>query len=165
MVDDKALFSISCGLYVIGVNGSPWPVGCIVDALMQATAAPPTLILCSGSRTCTNAAIRAAGVFSVSVLREDVDPAVIAGFGFVSSRAVDKWKSVAHEDFHGVPVLKELAARYLCRVAFTRDLGSHTLFHCDIVEAEQGGGVPLTYAHYRAHIKDLTVQAFRRGKK
>jgi flavin reductase (DIM6/NTAB) family NADH-FMN oxidoreductase RutF len=164
-MDEKALFSISCGLYVVGVKGEAWPGGCIVDALIQSTAVPATLILCSVARSGTNAAIKATGEFSVSVLREDVDPFVIANFGFVSARAVDKWANVPWEAFCGLPVLKQAAARYVCRVQFTREMGSHTLFHCDIVEAEPGAGVPLSYGHYREHLKDATVKAFQAWKK
>jgi flavin reductase (DIM6/NTAB) family NADH-FMN oxidoreductase RutF len=163
-MDEKALFAISCGLYVVGVKGGAWPGGCIVDALIQATAVPATLILCCVARSNTNAVIKATGEFSVSVLREDVDPFVIANFGFVSAKAVDKWANVPWEPFAGLPVLKQAAARYVCRARFTHEMGSHTLFHCDIPEAEQGEGLPLSYGYYRAHLKDATVKAFQAWK-
>lgn len=163
-MDEKALFAISCGLYVIGVKGERWFGGCIVDALVQATAVPPSILLCCGSRSYTHKSIEQHGTFTVSVVPQDVAPLTIANFGFVSARTVDKWAAVEHTLFHGLPVLQAVAARYFCRVIFTRDLGSHTLFHCEVADAQMGSGEALTYGHYREAMKDATVKAFQNWK-
>ncbi len=161
MVNEKALFSICCGLFVIGVKDEKGAGGCIVDALIQATAVPPTLILCSGARTNTNAIIKATGEFSVSVLRTDVDPSIIANFGFVSARVLDKWSKVEHIEYCGLPTLKECAARFACKVIFTREMGSHTMFHCSVIRAEIESGTPLSYGYYRECLKEATIKAFQ----
>lgn len=161
MIDDKSLFAISCGLFIIGVKGEGGLGGCVADALIQATATPPTLILCSGARTNTNAIIKATGTFSVSVLCKDVDPLLIANFGFVSARVSNKWERVEQQEFCGLPTLKECVARYACQVIFTYEMGSHTLFHANVIGAEMGSGAALSYGYYREHIKDKTVKAFQ----
>ncbi len=164
-MDDKALFAIPCGLFVVGARNGEGFAGCIVDAFIQATAFPVTVILCSQHQTLTNASIKAAGEFSVSVLREDVDPFVVANFGFQSSRHIHKWEHVPYRLQKGLPVLREAAAWYACKVRFTHELSTHTMFHCEVHEAEQGEGVPLSYGHYRAHMKNATVAAFQAFKK
>ncbi len=164
-MNDKALFSISCGLYVVGVECGTALGGCVVDAFIQATAYPATVILCSQKHTRTNECIHETGRFSVSVLRDDVDPLTIAIFGFQSSRQVDKWSQVSHDLHEGLPVLREHAAWYLCRVVHTYEMGTHTLFHCAVEEAEAGEGTPLTYGVYRAQMRHATAAAFQEHKK
>ena len=126
---------------------------------------PPASYLCSQKQTRTNACIQATGEFSVSVLREDVDPLVIAMFGFQSTRQIQKWPHVPHVLQRGLPVLQRVAAWYVCKVAFAHELATHTLFHCELLEAEQGEGIPLTYGHYRAHLRQSTAAAFQAFKK
>jgi flavin reductase (DIM6/NTAB) family NADH-FMN oxidoreductase RutF len=164
-MNDKALFSISCGLYVVGARCEEGFSGCIVDAFIQSTAFPASVILCSQKQTRTNACIQSTGEFSVSVLRQDVDPAVIALFGFLSSRQLQKWPHAPHVLQRGLPVLQHAAAWYVCKVKFSHDLGTHMLFHCDVLEAEQGEGTPLSYGYYREHLKNATVAAFQAFKK
>jgi len=164
-MDDKALFSIPCGLFVVGARCGEGHSGCIVDAFIQSTAFPASVILCSQKQTRTNECIRETGEFSVSVLREDVDPLVIAMFGFQSTRHIQKWPHVPHAMRRGLPVLQSVAAWYVCNVLVAHDLGTHTLFHCGLLEAELGEGVPLTYGHYRAHLRQATAAAFQAFKK
>lgn len=164
-MDDKALFAISCGLYVIGARSEEELAGCVVDAFIQATAFPATVILCCQHQTRTNACIKATGLFSVSALREEEDPLVVALFGFQSSRHARKWEHVPYVLKDGLPVLQRPAAWFTCRVLFSHELASHTLFHCEVLDAQQGEGVPLTYGFYRAQMKGATIAAFQAFKK
>lgn len=164
-MDDQALFSISCGLYVVGARCGEGYAGCIVDAFIQSSAVPATVVLCSQKHTLTNACIRETGEFSVSVLREDVDPLTVAIFGFQSTRHIQKWSHVEHVCQRGLPVLQSVAAWYVCNVLFAHEIGTHTLFHCGVLEAEQGQGVPLTYGRYRAQMRHATAAAFQAFKK
>jgi len=164
-MDDKAMFSISCGLYVVGARCEEGYSGCIVDALIQSTSFPASIVLCSQKHTRTNECIKAAGDFSVSVLREDVDPLMIALFGFQSTRNVQKWPHTQHVFRGDLPVLQSTAAWYVCKVIHTYEMATHTLFHGAVLEAEVGEGVPLTYAHYRAHMRHATAAAFQEFKK
>lgn len=164
-MDDKALFAISCGLYVVGARSEEGLAGCVVDAFIQSTAFPATVVLCCQHQTRTNACIKATGHFSVSALREDVDPLVVALFGFQSSRHARKWDHVPYVLNGNLPVLQHAAAWFTCRVLFTHELSSHTLFHCEVLDSQQGEGQPLTYDHYRAQMKSATIAAFQAFKK
>lgn len=164
-MNDKALFSISCGLYVVGARCGEGFAGCIVDAFIQSSAVPATVVLCSQKHTRTNECIRESGEFSVSVLREDTEPLTVAIFGFQSTRHIQKWPHVAHKFQRGLPVLQHVAAWYVCKVVYAHDIGTHTLFHCEVLEAETGEGAPLTYGHYRAQMRHATAAAFQEFKK
>ena len=128
-MDLTALFKFSYGLYIAGVKNDGKLGGCIIDALVQASSnEPPTLILCSIKGNHTNETIRREGEFSISVLPKDVDPFVVANFGFQSSRAADKWKNVPHHLSDGLPFLDGAASFVKCRVKDAVELTTHTAF-------------------------------------
>ena len=91
-MDTKALFKLSYGLYVIGVNNNGNFGGCVVDALVQATGGDtPRVIICCMNGNNTPEKIKEHGEFTVSVLGQSLNPFVLSNFGFQSSRDADKW--------------------------------------------------------------------------
>jgi len=160
-MDKTALFKLSYGLYVTGVRNADGFGGCVVDAFMQTTGVPATAVLCSMQRTLSNALIKEHGLFTLSVLPADVDPAVIANFGYRSARTADKWANVAHAMHGGLPALECACAGLLLRITDWRELSTHTLFFCDIEDAWTGEGDPLLYAEYQRSFKEATLAAFQ----
>ncbi len=160
-MDKTALHRVSYGLYVTGVQQGDGFGGCVVDAFMQTTDTPATALLCSMQRTFSNALIKEHGRFTVSVLPANVDPLVIANFGFQSARTADKWANVAHTMHDGLPALDCACAGMLLRVTDLRELATHTLFFCDIEDAWVGAGEPLLYAEYQRSMKPATLAAFQ----
>ena len=160
-MDKTALFKVTCGLYVVGVRNGDAFGGCIVDAFMQATDAPPTAIMCSMRRTLTNELIKANRAFTLSVLPAGVDPFIVANFGFQSARAADKWTRVETDWQDGLPALRCACAGLLLRMNEARELQTHTAFFCDILNAWQGEGSPLLYADYQRDMKPATMAAFQ----
>lgn len=164
-MDTTALFKISYGLYVVGSTLDGKNAGCIVDAFIQSTSAPvPTVILCSIQTNQTNAAIKQTKEFMVSILGEDVDPFVIGNFGFQSGRDVDKWANVPFELVDSLPVLENAVAYLRCKVTDYKELSTHTVFFCEVVEALQGEGEPLVYGSYQKEMKPKTLEAFKKYK-
>jgi len=163
-MEKEALFKLSNGLYVIGVQKTEGFGGCVVDAFMQTTDAPATAVLCSMQRSLTNALIKEHGVFTVSVLPADVDPLVIANFGFQSARTANKWVPVEHKMYGGLPALTCSCAGLLLRATDFRELSTHTLFFCDITDAWTGQGDPLLYNEYQRSMKPATMAAFQAFK-
>ncbi|MEG1985613.1 MAG: flavin reductase [Clostridia bacterium] len=147
-MDKTALYSISYGLYVVGVKEGNRDCGCIVDAFMQSTAEPTTVILCSIKANHTNKLIKQTGEFSISVLSKDVDFDIIKTFGLQSARDVNKWENVAHIEKFGLPVLKDACAYIHCKVINSVELSTHTAFICEVLNAEKGEGQPIIYADY-----------------
>jgi len=164
-MDKTALYKISYGLYVIGVTSENGFGGCIADAFMQAASDPPTVLLCCMNGNYTNECIKKSGCFTVSVLSDEADPFVIANFGFQSGRDVEKWNNVPHSLMEGLPVLDKACAHYLCRVVKTEELSTHTLFFCEVEDAEKSRGTPLLYATYQSDMKEAVSDAFKEYKK
>ncbi len=161
-MDNTALFKISYGLYVVGTKIDGKNAGCIVDAFIQSTSTPvPTVILSSINTNQTNAAIKQTKEFMVSVLGADVDPFVIGNFGFQSGRDVDKWANVPFELVDDLPVLSKATAYLRCKVTDVKELSTHTVFFCDVIDALQGEGQSLIYADYQKDMKAKTLEAFK----
>ena len=160
-MDTTVMAKISYGLYVLGTKMDGKDAGCVVDAFIQSTSAPtPTIILCSIQKNQTNEAIKKAREFTVSVLPEEIDPFVVANFGFQSGRDIDKWAQVPHERMNDLPILTDAAAYFHCRVIEEKELSTHTAFFCEIIDTKVGAGEPLTYAAYQKTMKQKSRDAF-----
>ena len=162
-MDNTALFKLTYGLYVVGVKNGSGFGGSVVDAVAQVSSAEtPNLILSSMKRNYTNELIHTEREFTLSVLPGNVDPFVVANFGFQSARTVDKWANVSHEIKDGLPVLTDTAACIRCKVIDLREFETHTMFITDVVDAWPGGNdsLPLVYENYQRDMKDLAFAAF-----
>ena len=160
----KALFKLTYGLYVVGAKNARKTGGCIVDAVMQTTCTPESLVLCCNKGTWTRQAIQESKEFSLSVLTFDADPFIIGNFGFQSSRDVDKWANVEHTVVSGLPVLKQNAAYLICRVTEFKELSTHVLFFCDVTGGADGTSKALSYTEYQESWKPRVMEAFKAGK-
>jgi flavin reductase (DIM6/NTAB) family NADH-FMN oxidoreductase RutF/rubredoxin len=150
-LDRNALRQFSYGLYVVTSVAGGRRNGQIANAVMQVTAEPPQLAVALHHANLTHDFIREAGVFSVSVLSEDVPLPFIGRFGFKSGRDGDKFAGLACEAGEtGCPLVTDYALAVVeCRVVQTLDLGTHTLFVGEVVAARVvREGRPLTYAAY-----------------
>ncbi len=164
MMDIKAFFKLTYGLYVVGVKTSNGLGGCIVDAVMQTTTNPATLVLCAQQSTLTHKSIEETKKFTLSVLSEDVDPFVIGNFGFQSCREVNKWEKVPHHFIEDIPVLDKAAAYLYCEVSEIKRLSTHTLFFCNVLDAIDAQGKALSYTTYQESWKPKVIEAFKKGQ-
>ncbi len=164
-MDNKALYNISYGLYVVGTKLDGKTAGCVVDAFIQSTSTPvPTVILCSIQANETNAAIKQTGGFMISVLGTDVDPFIIGNFGFQSGRNADKWAYVSHKLTDGLPILDKAVSYLRCKVTDQKELSTHTAFFCEVIDGWLGEGEPLIYGNYQKDMKTKTMDAFKSFK-
>lgn len=164
-MDKNALNKITYGLFVTGVQDTNWFGGCIVDAFMQVTLEPSTIMYSSMNKNRTGELILEKAEFTVSVLPADVSPFIISNFGYQSSRKSDKWANVPHEIVNGLPVLPNMAAYYRCKMLDARDLNTHTLFFCEVLDAWSGDKEPLVYADYQKSMKPAATAAFMEFQK
>lgn len=164
MIDTKAFSKLTYGLYVVGVKSGDKFGGCVVDAVMQTTVQPQTLVICCNRGTRTRECIEETKEFTLSVLSETTDPFVIANFGFQSCRLADKWERVPYHLISGLPVLDDAAAYLHCKVTEIKKLSTHTLFFCDVIEAQDGAGKALSYTTYQESWKPRVMEAFQTGK-
>lgn len=147
-MDKTALYSISYGLYVVSVKNGNGYGGCVVDAFIQSTSEPATVILCSMKKNHTNLCIKENGEFVISVLPKDVSFDIISNFGMQSARDVDKWAKVEHGYKFNMPVINNACSYISCKVINQIELSTHTAFICEVADAEKGTGEPIIYADY-----------------
>ena len=166
-MDEKALFKISYGLYIVGIQAENHFGGCVIDAVAQVSGGQsPVIILGSMNNNLTNRLIKDKGEFTLSILPENVHPFVIANFGFQSAKDVDKWANVPHTVKDGLPVLDGAAAYFRCRTTEAKELATHTAFFCEVIDAWQGdnSAKPLIYGDYQSEMKSAAVEAFKKYK-
>jgi len=153
MINYKALFKVSYGLYVVCSGSKEYGNGYISNTVFQVTSDPPRFASCCNKDNHTAALIRSSGVFSVSVLQIDAGAATIGTFGYKSGLDTDKLKGMEiRYGETGVPIVLNDAIAFLeFRVEETIDVGTHLMFIGKLIHTEvlDDDAEPLTYLHYR----------------
>lgn len=153
-MNEKALWNLSYGLYVITTWKEGKPTGCTANSVLQITNENPTVVVSLNHNNYTNECIKETNKFAISVLTEKVDPSLIGNFGFQSGRNVDKFASIPYKVKDNLPVIDDSCAYLVCDVINTMETETHTIFLGRIVGADvTGNETPLTYANYHKLIK------------
>jgi flavin reductase (DIM6/NTAB) family NADH-FMN oxidoreductase RutF len=168
-MESNALFKLSYGLYVTGVETANGPGGSVVDSIAQVSHGDPQRVAFgSMNKNFTTEAIRQSGEFTLSVLGQDIDPFVIANFGFQSARdpAIKKWDNVKHTVKDGLPVLEGAIAYIRLQTEEIITYDTHTLFIGAVKDAWLGEtkSPPLLYADYLENKKNEVFAAFEAFK-
>lgn len=160
-MNTKALYNITCGLYMLSSRSGDKTGGCIINTLMQVTSKPLRVTITVNKANNTHDLIQESGVFAVSLLDQTAPFGLFQHFGFQSSRDVDKFDQLKVEaDLQGVPHLTWASCGYLsCKVISSMDLGTHTQFLADVVDCDVlPGAEPVSYSYYQANIKPKPEQ-------
>lgn len=155
-MNTKALYNISCGLYMLSSKAGEKTGGCIVNTVMQVTSKPLRITVAVNKANHTHDLIQESGVFAVSLLDQTAPFGLFRHFGFQSSRDVDKFSGLnVKTDVNGVPYLGWASCGYLsCKVVSQLDLGTHTQFLADVVDCDVLPGTqPVSYSYYQSSIK------------
>ena len=89
-IEQKALFSLSYGLYVLTAKDEK-DNGCIINTVMQITNTPNRIIIGINKSNYTHDMIMKTGEFNVSVLTESTPFEIFQRFGFSSGKDTDKF--------------------------------------------------------------------------
>ncbi|MDR1496194.1 MAG: flavin reductase family protein, partial [Clostridiales Family XIII bacterium] len=143
--------------------------GSVVDSVAQVSLGDPMRVAFgSMDKNFTTESIRRTGEFTLSVLGQDVDPFVIANFGFQSARdpKIKKWDNVKHSVRDGLPVLDGAISFIRLSVEEIIIYDTHTLFLNAVKDAWLGDSeaAPLLYADYLQNRKDEVFAAFAKYK-
>jgi len=150
MID--ALLTLSYGLYIVSSRDGDKVNGQLANAVCQVTAEPPKVVVGLHHNNLTHAFVAESRVLSATVLAQETPPEIVGLFGFKSGRDVDKMARVRHEPgVTGAPVVLDHAVSYFeAKVVDEKDVGTHTLFVAEVVEAKIVSEAPvLTYEYYR----------------
>ncbi len=152
----KAFHKLSYGLYLIASKFQDKKAGYIANTAFQVTSDPEQLAISCHKNNQTTQVILDSGIFSISVLKKEVNMKIIGDFGFMSSNDIDKFNGINIMTAKtGAPiVLDSSVAWFDCRVVHSIDLGSHYLIIGEVADAEViSDEEPLTYQHYRDKYK------------
>lgn len=156
-MDNKAMYKLTYGLFVLTTNADGKDYGCIINTAIQAASSPNQISICVNKANNTHDMIVKSGKFTVSVISEAADFSLFKHFGFSSGRDVDKFDgfSDAAPCAEGMKYITKGTNAYMCvKVTQTMDLGSHTCFVGEIVDMETLSDVPsVTYVYYLENIK------------
>lgn len=159
-MDNKALYSISYGVFMLATKSGEKVNGCITNTCMQ-VASDPTRIAIScinGNLTCEM--LKESRVFTLSILDNTCSFETIKHFGLQSGKNVDKFGVMGTPvTENGIPYLGwQTCAVLCCSVVDSMDLGSHTMFIAQIDDAFRlSENAPLTYSDYQTKLKPKPV--------
>ncbi|MBQ8526131.1 MAG: flavin reductase [Clostridia bacterium] len=167
-MNEKALYSLTYGLFVLTAKAGSFDNGCIINTAIQAASNPNTITVAVNKANHTTDMIRETGKFNVSVLGENADFSVFQRFGFQSGRDCNKFEGYSNvsRGSNGLLYITDVANAYFCcTVRDTIDLGSHYMFvgtvdDCDVINESPS----MTYAYYFANVKPKPQQPKSEGR-
>lgn len=155
-MDNKALYNLSYGVFVLGSCSGEKINACITNTCMQVASNPTRIAISVLNQNLTCDMIKSSGIFSLSVLDNSCKFDLIKHFGMQSGKNTDKFADFSHElDSNGCPYIKQSVCSVLkCKVLSSTNLESHTLFIAEVQNAFiVSKNPPLTYADYQNKIK------------
>lgn len=166
-MNEKAIFKLSYGLYVLTAKDGDKTNGCIINTAVQQTSSPLQVSITVNKQNYTHDMILKTRRCGVSALSTSAPFELIKHFGFQSGRTTEKFVNFPHNETpDGLPYLAYCSNAYLiCEVTQTIDLGTHTMFiatvtDCDILSDEES----MTYAYYHQNVKPAPPKAAEKTK-
>lgn len=159
-MDKKALFKLSYGLFIVGVENKGKLNGCIANTPIQVTSEKVQMAVTLSKNNYTTGLIQEKKYFSVSTLTEAASMDLIARFGFQSGKDVDKFK-----DFKGyktdkkkTPYITEATnAVFFLKLKKSIDLGTHIMLIGSVEDAKVlSSDNSMTYKYYHEVKKGST---------
>ena len=189
MIDNKAIFNISYGLFVLVARQGDKDNACIINVAQQV--ADQQIMICVNKQNLTHDMVLRTLKFNLcplcevsaqpttlhkevsaqpTTLHKGEDPMKpFRHFGFQSGRDVDKFADCQQElrTPNGLLYLPKFINSVIsCVVTKSIDLGSHTMFVAMVQEARLLSESPsITYAYYQQHIKPNPAAAEGTKKK
>lgn len=161
-MDINSLFKITYGLYILSSRSGEKYNGHISNTVFQISADPVKIAVATHKNNLTTEYIKESGVFSVSILQENVDMEFMGPWGFQSGKDINKFENCDYKIGNtGAPVVLDKSIAYIeCEVEETIDVGTHLLFIGLAKEAEvlNDHKSPLTYSYYRKVIKGFSPE-------
>ena len=139
-------------MYLVASEHQGKKVGYIANTAFQVTSKPEQLAISCHKDNQSTQVILDSGIFSVSVLKKEVNMKIIGDFGFMSSTDINKFNGINSITAKtGAPiVLDSSVAWFDCKVLKSVDLGSHYLVIGEVLDSDEiSDEEPLTYQYYR----------------
>ncbi len=154
-VDNKALYNIGYGLYVITTNDGSKHNGMICNTVTQLTSTPLMVSVTINKSNFTCETVQKTGIMNVNCLTIATPFSVFEKYGFASGREVNKFDSDVKTSENGLAVLDRYINSYMSlKVEQSIDLGTHIMFICTVTEAEViNSAETMSYSYYHKNVK------------
>lgn len=152
MIDIKAFFKVSYGLYIVSSGTETKGNGFVSNSVFQVTAEPAQFAACCNKDNLSSKFISESGYYSISILKKEASLDLIGLFGYKSGRDVNKFETVECKYGEtGVPIVTEDAVAYFeCKVVKSVDVGTHIIYIGEVVSSEVlSNDDAITYDYYR----------------
>ena len=156
-MNTKALYNLTYGVYLMSAKDGGKDNACIINTAVQVANNPTRISVAAIKGNLTHDMIVKSGKLNLSALSVDAPFSLFEHFGMKSGRNVDKFATftdVARSE-NGLLYLTKYATAFLSlSVVESYDLGSHTLFIGELVDAETlDKAENCTYGYYQTVIK------------
>lgn len=167
-MDNKAMFKLSYGLFVLTAKLGDKHNGCITNTAIQVTVEPNRIAFAVNKANYTHDMLCETKNFNISIISEEAKFDLFKHFGFQSGSDVDKFSGFSAYKIseNGIAYITEGTNAYISgEVISMTDLGTHTLFICDVTDMEVlSEASSATYEYYHKNIKEQAAPAKTEGK-
>lgn len=154
-----AMARLGAAVNVVTTVSAEGPCGLTASAVCSVTDDPPTLLLCINRDSDLNEMFKSSGILCVNTLsaaQEALSP-LFAGFTGVHQR--DRFPDGQWETLEtGAPVLVGAVVSFDCRITHSVEVGTHTVFFCE-VQAIQTGSAHEGLIYFGRAYHRIIVQA------
>ena len=156
-MNTKALYNLTYGVYLLSAKENGKDNACVINTAVQVANNPTRISIAAIKGNLTHDMILATGKCNLSALSVDAPFSLFEHFGMKSGRNVDKFATfsdVARSE-NGLLYLTKYSTAFLSlNIVESHDLGSHTLFIGELVDAEVlEKAENCTYGYYQTVIK------------
>ncbi len=155
-MDNKALYKIGYGLYVITCSDGKKDNGMICNTVCQVASEPLRISVSINKTNLSHDIIKETGMMNVHAISEVAPFELIKRFGFASGRDVDKFEhDLMVRTDNGLPLVSSYTNSCMSlKVKDYVDLGSHGLFICELEDARVlSNAETMTYSYYQKNVK------------
>lgn len=156
-MDNKALYKLTYGLFLLTARDGSKDNGCIINTAIQVANNPTRISIAVQKGNLTHDMIINSGRFNISSITTSANFELFKRFGMQSGRDVDKFDGFAdvNRSENGLLYLTNASNMYMAATVLqTLDLGSHTLFIGELVDAVVLSETDsCTYDYYQNNIK------------
>ena len=164
-MDNKALYKIGYGLYVISSSDGKIDNGMICNTVCQVASDPLLISVSINKANFSHDIIKKTGKMNVHAISEVAPFELFKRFGFASGRNVNKFEhDLMVRTENGLPLISTYTNSVIClKVRDYIDLGSHGMFICEVEDAKVfNNNETMSYSYYQANVKPKT-QSKKKG--
>ncbi len=145
----EAMARLGAAVNVVTSDGPGGRCGFTASAVCSVTDTPPTLLVCVNRTNDSYPPLKVNRVLCVNTLAGGHEDLSGIFAGLTSHDASDRFSSGTwHTLETGSPVLADATVAFDCRITETTEIGTHTVFFCEVETIQVGGASPEALIYY-----------------